>query len=70
MSKKIKLLDYLLQNAFFDNADEAIRYILAGEVVVDEHTVSQCGTFISLDASVRLKSNKEFVSRGAYKLQG
>ena len=51
--------------------DEAVRWILAGEVFVDGERVYNSGQKVALEASIVVKGrDKRYASRGGYKLEG
>ncbi len=72
-STKRQRLDVLLvERELCESRSKAQRLILAGQVVVGEHTVDKPGTLVESDAPLRIKSggSERFVSRGGLKLQG
>ena len=70
-SKKIRLDKLLVDRGVCASRTRAQALILAGEVVVGEHTVSKAGTPVDPDAPLRLKSGdpNPFASRGGLKLR-
>ena len=64
-------LDQLLINrGLVKDRDEALRLIMAGQVVIDGIPIPKAGTLISSDLAIRIKGERhEWVSRGALKLQ-
>jgi 23S rRNA (cytidine1920-2'-O)/16S rRNA (cytidine1409-2'-O)-methyltransferase len=47
---------------------KAIGLILSGNVIVDDKVITKSGIKINIDSNIRIKNQKEYVSRGAYKL--
>ena len=67
--KPVRLDKYLADNGFADSRTAAQQYIEEGRVTVNGAVVTKAASQISSGASVRLdKPEKEWVSRGAYKL--
>ncbi len=67
--KLVRLDKYLADNSLADSRTTAQQYIEQGRVSVNGCIVTKPASQISPDASVRLdKPEKEWVSRGAYKL--
>jgi 23S rRNA (cytidine1920-2'-O)/16S rRNA (cytidine1409-2'-O)-methyltransferase len=70
MSKKDRLDRILVERGMTASRERARALILAGKVVVDEHTVDKAGAQVSVEADVRLKGEDiPFVSRGGLKLE-
>lgn len=68
-----KRLDQLLyEKNYFDSREKAKRAIIAGEVIVNENTLTKAGTMLKEDSikSIRIKTKINFVSRGGLKLLG
>lgn len=67
--KKERLDKLLVDRGLVPARERARALILAGQVVVGEHTVDKPGTQVAVDAQVRLKGEDiPFVSRGGLKL--
>ncbi len=67
--KLVRLDKYLADNSFADSRTTAQQYIEQGRVSVNGSVVTKAACQIPLGASIRLdKPEKEWVSRGAYKL--
>ena len=61
----------LVERELCESRARAQALILAGKVVVGEHTVTKAGTMVAVDAAIRLRGEDHgFVSRGGLKLQG
>lgn len=67
--QKKRLDDLLVARGCFSTRDEALRAVIAGEVLVGDAVVSSAAAKFSEDADVRLRRSKRFVSRGGDKLQ-
>lgn len=68
-NKKSRRLDEaLLQMELVDSLESARALIMAGSVLVNDQRVDKPGSFIPIDANVRLKDTSPFVSRGGEKL--
>ncbi len=74
-SKNRSRLDVLVvERGLADSRTRAQAMVLAGVVVVEDHTVDKPGTMVRTDAQVRLKRGHEgvlpYASRGGLKLRG
>ena len=67
---KVRLDELLVLQKLATNKDIAKRYILAGQVIVNDHKQTSVGLMVAKDASLRLKGIKAFVGRGGEKLAG
>ena len=68
MSKKMKIIDLLVEIGQASSAEEARALIMAGKVIVGERRVDKAGDLVSRDQPVRVKSSGRFVSRAGDKL--
>lgn len=66
--RKISLAAALVEQGFFAQADEACRWILAGDVFVNEQRLDKPGMLINRDAHLRVRGHARYASRGGYKL--
>jgi 23S rRNA (cytidine1920-2'-O)/16S rRNA (cytidine1409-2'-O)-methyltransferase len=67
---KLRLDKLLVERGLCESRTRAQAVILAGDVVVGDHTVNKPGTLVDADANVRLKGdNNPYVSRGGLKLR-
>ena len=66
---KARLDDLLVERGFCADREEALRCVIAGEVLVDDVVASSAAMPVSEDSEVRFKGAKRFVSRGGDKLQ-
>ncbi len=70
LMKKIRLDKLLVDRALVQSRERARALILAGKVVVGDHTVDKAGAPVPEDAEVRLKGTDiPYVSRGGLKLE-
>ena len=70
MASKERLDKLLVERGLAASRERARALILAGQVVVGEHTVDKAGTQVSVDAAIRLKGKDiPYVSRGGLKLE-
>ncbi len=69
MPKKSRLDNELIRRGEFKTIEEAIPFIMAGEVLVNGNVVYKKDHNISIDDEITIKKNFEYVSRGAYKLK-
>lgn len=71
-NKKQRLDTLLVERGLCDSRSRAQARILAGEVVVGDHTVSKPGTAVAVDSPLRFKAGtaNPYVSRGGLKLRG
>lgn len=72
MKQRLDVL--LVEQGFFQDADKAKRFIMAGKVIVNEIKIEKPGTLIKIDENKELKiriKDKDFpyVSRGGLKLE-
>lgn len=70
MNPLMRLDVYLVENGFFADADDALRGIIAGEVLVDDSVASSAASKIGGESNVRVRGRKRYVSRGGIKLKG
>lgn len=68
--KKIRLDELLVEQGYFQNADEALRAVIAGQVLVDDIVATSAASKITPDSQVRIRGQKRYVSRGGHKLKG
>lgn len=64
-------LDVLLTSlGLADSREQAQRLILAGEVLVNQHPITKCGTKVDDSLPITVKNKPRYVSRGGLKLEG
>ncbi|MCS6958470.1 MAG: TlyA family RNA methyltransferase [Pseudanabaenaceae cyanobacterium SKYGB_i_bin29] len=68
MKERLDVL--LVKRGLAASREQAQRVIRAGWVLIDEVVIDKPGTEITVDASIRLKEQYEYVSRGGEKLAG
>ena len=70
MTDKIRLDVLLVDRRLFDSRERARRFIMTGNVLVNDQRVDKAGALVASDADIRLLgSDMPFVSRGGLKLQ-
>jgi len=69
MGKRERLDLLLVERQLVASREDARRRILAGEVLVNDQTVSKAGNLIDAGAEIRLKQTSPYVSRGGSKLE-
>ena len=70
MTDKIRLDVLLVDRRLFDSRERARRFIMTGNVLVNDQRVDKAGALVAIDADIRLLgSDMPFVSRGGLKLQ-
>ena len=62
------LATVLVERALFTGEDEARRWVMAGQVLVDDRIVDKPGTPVAIDAAIRIRGRQRYASRGGYKL--
>ena len=61
----------LISKGFFVDKDEAVRWILAGKVLVNGERINNSGVKTSFDAQIKIKGfDQRYVGRGGEKLEG
>jgi len=58
----------LVERGLVDSLERAKRLIMAGKVLVDGQKADKPGKFFSVDASIEIRENTPYVSRGGLKL--
>lgn len=69
MGKRERLDLLLVERQLVASREDARRRILAGEVLVNDQTVTKAGNLIDAGAEIRLKQTSPYVSRGGSKLE-
>jgi len=62
------LVAVLVDRALFADEDEARRWVMAGQVLVDDRVVDKPGTPVAPDAAIRIRGRQRYAGRGGYKL--
>ncbi len=68
MGKRERLDLLLVERQLVGSREDGRRRILAGEVLVNDQTVTKAGNLIDTEARIRLKATTPYVSRGGVKL--
>lgn len=64
-----RLDELLVERGLCTDRDEAMRRVMAGEVLVDGHTATTPGMLVDPEAELRLRPKPPYVSRGGLKLE-
>lgn len=59
----------LVERGIFDTEDEARRWVMAGQVLVNGQLMDKPGMPVSADALVRVRGRRRYASRGGLKLE-
>jgi 23S rRNA (cytidine1920-2'-O)/16S rRNA (cytidine1409-2'-O)-methyltransferase len=68
--KRMRLDDLLVERHLVRDRDEALRRVLAHEVKVGDVYATSAAVPVAVDAHIQIKGEKQYVSRGGFKLQG
>ncbi|HZR41164.1 MAG TPA: TlyA family RNA methyltransferase [Ktedonobacteraceae bacterium] len=68
-ARKRQLASLLVEQGMFESEDEARRWIMAGQVLVNEQRIDKPGMLVPADASLRVRGRQRYASRGGYKLE-
>jgi 23S rRNA (cytidine1920-2'-O)/16S rRNA (cytidine1409-2'-O)-methyltransferase len=66
---RLPLVALLAQRDVFASVEEARRWVMAGQVLVDGRRIDKPGTLVAADAAVHVRGRRRFASRGGYKLE-
>jgi len=71
-TKKVFLIDKLINENWFENEKEALPWILSGKVLVNDQKISSGKEKIPVDGIIRIKEyyKKRYVNKGGLKLEG
>ena len=69
---KYRLDDLLVRRGFCEDKNQAQAWVMAGEVIVNDHRIDKAGERFKDDVDIRLRPRKshKYVSRGGLKLEG
>src|SRR5215467_6133663 len=67
--RKIPLVDLLVQQHLVTDAGEARRWIMSGQVLVNDQPIDKPGMRVPADADLRLRGERRYASRGGHKLE-
>jgi 23S rRNA (cytidine1920-2'-O)/16S rRNA (cytidine1409-2'-O)-methyltransferase len=67
--RKAPLAVFLVEQGYFEEEDEARRWVMAGKVLVDDYPVDKPGMPVSREAAIRVRGRSRYASRGGYKLE-
>lgn len=65
---KERLDNLVVNSGLASDIKEARSLILAGKIIVEDHREDKCGSLFPANSALRLKGQKQFVSRGGLKL--
>jgi 23S rRNA (cytidine1920-2'-O)/16S rRNA (cytidine1409-2'-O)-methyltransferase len=66
---KRPLADLLVESSLFESRDEAVRWIMAGQVLVDGRRIDKPGTPVRVTAELCVRGRRRYASRGGLKLE-
>ena len=66
---KCSLVTLLIERSIFDSQEEARRWVMAGQVLVNEQRIDKPGMQVPRDAVIRVRGRHRYASRGGYKLE-
>lgn len=69
-NRKTRLDEFLIDKGLYQDKDEALRAVIAGDVLVDEVVATSAAAMVSEDFDIRIREQKQYVSRGGFKLKG
>src|SRR5712691_4795070 len=67
--RKRSLAALLAERGIFDSEDEARRWVMAGQVLVDGQCIDKPGMLVPCDVALRVRGRSRYASRGGYKLE-
>ncbi len=67
--RKTPLAALLVERGIFESADEASRWVMAGQILVNDQRIDKPGTLVPRDATLRVRGRHRYASRGGYKLE-
>jgi 23S rRNA (cytidine1920-2'-O)/16S rRNA (cytidine1409-2'-O)-methyltransferase len=65
---RLRIDRLLVEKGLAESREKAVRYIMAGEVLIDGQRVDKAGALVSTEAEIELKGRSPYVSRGGEKL--
>src|SRR5207245_1013812 len=65
---RVRIDRVLVERGLVESREQAVRLILAGEVLVDGKRVDKAGALVAREASVEVQGRTPFVGRGGEKL--
>lgn len=71
MSKKVKVLDRLMNEGFFSSREDALPFLMSGAVTCDGVPVKNGGQPVLLESPIAVRGlGERYVGKGGYKLEG
>lgn len=70
--KKCLLIDKLIQDGWFEDEHEAMPWVMAKQVLVNDQPATSCKEKIAIDSCIRVRKyyKKMYVNKGGFKLDG
>ncbi len=68
-ARKRPLATLLTERGIFDSEDEARRWVMSGQVLVNDQRIDKPGMLVPSDAVLRVRGRQRYASRGGYKLE-
>lgn len=69
-ARKIRLDEFLVAQGYFSDAEDVLRAVIAGEVLIDDVVAASAAIMVAPDSQIRVRGKKQYVSRGGLKLKG
>lgn len=69
-TKKVKLLELLVEKEIFSDRKKAKSWILSGKVIVNDQRIDKAGQMVPKNANIRIKGVNRYVGKGGFKLEG
>ena len=66
---KCSLVTLLIERGIFDSQEDARRWVMAGQVLVNEQRIDKPGMLVPCNAVIRVRGRLRYSSRGGYKLE-
>ncbi len=66
---KRPLATVLVERGFFEQLDDARRWIMAGNIVVNDQLLDKPGMLVPYDTHIRVRGRARYASRAGYKLE-
>ena len=67
--RRLPLAKLLVERSFFEDLDEASRWVMAGKVLVNDVLLDKPGMLVPRDAHLRVRGMSRYASRAGYKLE-
>jgi 23S rRNA (cytidine1920-2'-O)/16S rRNA (cytidine1409-2'-O)-methyltransferase len=67
--QKVPITALLVEHGLFESLDEARRWVMTGNVLVNDHRLDKPGMLVPRDATLRILGRSRYASRAGYKLE-